>query len=289
MKSNRIDPTAGEWGAHTRLVRAMGQGRPAFQHGPLCDPATLLTAALWGAAVGAVTAAVQGGNILKGALLGAIGGAIGSGLSAAFGGAAGGAGSKLATAAISQSMSSGAQTPEMPTGMPDGGSQEPVSDIGAANPGFGDGSAQEPIAPAAGPGAPAGEGLAANAPAIGLAADTGGSGIADSRFSTGFTDGGTAGGPADTSMAGNAAGGSAPTFFDGLMKRASGMMNNKALMDIGGRMLTGAATGNAQQKALEARAKEQEAARQNARFGNLPTRYNAAGMIYAPQTTYGKP
>ena len=118
----------------------------------------------------------------------------------------------------------------------------------------------------------------------------GGSGIADARFSTGFSDSGTPGGNADTSISGNLGaggqGGAAPSFFDGLMKRASGMMNSKSVMDIGGRMLQGAAAGNAQQKAIDARNQQIEQARSNARFGNVPTRYNAQGMIFAPQTTY---
>lgn len=249
-------------------------------------PPALITPMLISAAVGAVSAAVQGGNILKGALFGALGGAVGGMISGAVGGAAGSAGGALAEGAASAATAAAPfEAGFVGTEALTGG----MADVGGAMGGMNNPSAF--VSP--GGGMMAGEAAAAGAPAgTGLAEVTGSTGIGGSAPGASTGLGGTQ--PGNTGMGGpvgNTGLSSQPTtsggsFVDDLLNKGKGMMNSKTMLDVGGRVLSGYAQGRQQQSMLDARAKEIADARANARFGNVGSRYNQAGMMTQPN--YGK-
>ncbi len=252
-------------------------------------PMVIITPMLIGAAVGAVAAAVTGGNILKGALFGAIGGAIGGAFSGMAGsaatstvaGATEGAVAGGADAAIGAATSATAEV--LPTaasaatdafsvttmGNPSAFTQAPTGMVGA-----------EPASAAAAPaGASTGLAPAVNSTGIAPASSNTGIGGFDESFRTGYSDGGTAGGSGLLPSSG-----SSGSFLDNLLSKGSSMLNNRFVTDTAGRIISGYAQGQQQQKMMDWKAQQEQLARNNARFASTGSRYNTGGMIGAPAT-----
>ncbi len=261
-------------------------------------PPAIITPMLVGAAVGAVSAAIQGGNILKGALFGAIGGGIAAAFTGLAGGAAAGAteGAVGGTAAGAEGAALSGVADTAAVGATGVGE---VATTGATSFGSTGGSmvgGASPISltnplPFTG-----GEGMASAAPSAGSWASQAG---ATSGGSTGlggsFADTSLGGVGGSTGLGNTAsytgygapAGGAAPSTSTSFLDKAMGMLNNRFVTDTAGRVLTGYAQGQAQEAQIKAREQEQQRARDNARFGNVGSRYNASGMMgpatYAPR------
>jgi hypothetical protein len=248
-------------------------------------PMAIVTPMLIGAAVGAVSAAITGGNILKGALFGALGGAIGGAVSMAFGAATSTAGA--ATGGMSMGGTEAVMPPNPDAGGMIGG-EAVLPPMETVSPGFEapppSGIAVQP--PGGGLAAPPDGGMAAPAPTSMADPTAAGSpGVAntnalDTRLARGL-DGGTGlAAPAPGS------GGGPTTYLDSLFESGKGMLNSRMGSTMIGEGLKGWAGGMNQQALIDQRQKEIEDARANARFGNTGSRYSMRGMIGGASTRY---
>jgi hypothetical protein len=235
-------------------------------------PAAIITPMLMGAAVGAVTAAISGGNILKGALMGAVTGGIG----AAFSGVAAAVTGTAMSAATAPDAAGFAQSAPEPTGLSVTDSQGAL-ESGAPPPAY---ETQSP----ASTGGMVGTGLSAKTAGTGMAdpAAGGNTGLGTQVGNTGIgtTDPATGLSMAQRGMvtAPSGAGG----VLDSLFNKGKELLGNRGFVDAAGKVLQGAAAGAAQERALEERRAAEERARQNARFGNVGSRYNpGGGMVTA--------
>jgi hypothetical protein len=243
-------------------------------------PPALITPMLIGAAVGAVSAAIQGGNILKGALFGALGGAVGGALTGALGAAGSAAAGAEAGALGGAEAGAAAAIPDAAAGAMGGGADAALTaSAGALESGVAPGMIGDPAAAAAG--AAPGTGVAALPPDTGIGgaptADTGVANAMDVRLANGQTPG------TGLSVVDQAGG---TSFLDDLMNKGKGMLNSRFATDTAGQMLKGWAGGRQQQAAIDARRADIADARSNARFGNVGSRYNPGGMIHSSGVTY---
>lgn len=276
-------------------------------------PAALLTPILISAAVGAVTAAISGGNILKGALLGAVGGAIG----ATFLGAGAGASSGAATAGggageLAGSALGSATEPVASLGMASGGAEGAFSGFVGEAPwtassggalDFGSAAtsgvsaptslsdmAQTTLGPVGGQttlGGPMSAEIGVQAP------QTMYQGSGDSSLFNAAKDSQLAnaqlGLPADTSMTGAAVPATSQSTIETMWDRVfgkDGMLDKPGTRGLVGSALKGFADGANQQKLLDARKAEIEGNRQNARFGTQTSRFAPVGLVSRAAKTY---
>jgi len=77
---------------------------------------------------------------------------------------------------------------------------------------------------------------------------------------------------------------SSTSFLDTLLNKAEGMVSNRGAMNVVGNVLYGAAQGRNQQAKIDADRANTQDARANARFGNMDSRYNNAGMAFNTPT-----
>ena len=126
-----------------------------------------------------------------------------------------------------------------------------------------------------------------------------GSGLAPTVANTGLTTApsstGIGSGASNTTISGAAPGaqtgitggaGGQGSFLDNLLSKGRSMMNNRFFTDAAGRVISGFAQGQSQQAAMDWKQQQIDAARANARFGNVGSRYNTAGMM--GPATYSK-
>lgn len=270
-----------------------------------------ITTLLIGAAVGAVSAAVTGGNILKGALLGAIG----SGIVGAFAGAAAGAvpgavdaasiglvDSAVSTAAAAVPEAAGSAFADAAVG------EMATQSFGESAAGMlSEGGLSPTLNAAATPAVSGAE--VATLPTQTVAPYTPDTAVAQTTANTELMPANTntaAGGvPSNTSLrpyepfesdfsASNVltpAKSSSGSFLDDFLKQGreniGGMMKSKLVADVAGQMVKGYAGGKNQEAQLTARRQEIDRARANARFGNFDSRYANNGMMNANLTYKG--
>jgi hypothetical protein len=261
-------------------------------------PPALLTPILISAAVGAVTAAISGGNILKGALLGAVGGAIGGAFLGA--GATGGTGAATAAEGALGGSAMGAAT-------------EPVTSLAMSGVGEGAaatmGAATEPVssafefsnaasnasnvaAPAAAAPQVSSTGLSQPSMNGALSEPVTSMGISDPVQSTlsqggsnsGFYDGGAT--EPVSSMTGSI---KQPSTIESMWERVfgkDGMMEKPMFKGLAGSALQGYASGANQQKLLDERKAEIDRNRANAKFGTQTSRFAPVGLVATAKTPY---
>jgi hypothetical protein len=259
-------------------------------------PAALLTPVLISAAVGAVTAAISGGNILKGALLGAVGGAIGG----MFMGA-GAAPTSAATSAMETTAASG---------LASGVEGAAGATVPAASEGAFSGFVGEAPWVASGGGPMEFTQAASNVSAPATAVPSTSTGIAEAPTTSGLaSSGGHTGinvipeysglGPDVTNTgvgvpdALNRAGDSMqvkqPSAIESMWERVfgkDGAMEKPMFRGLAGSALQGYASGANQQKLLDARKEEIENSRANARFGTQTSRFAPVGLVATAKTPY---
>lgn len=266
-----------------------------------------ITTVLIGAAVGAVGAAVTGGNILKGALLGAVGGAIGSAFAGAgtaleAGGAvAGGAAEGAAASAISSEAAGAAALDAMGTGAFVEGGVSPFATAAGAS----GSTAAVPMAvgdtvTTAGQTALGGAGSSTSIAAptaqttlAGSGTDTALSGAGSStgimpspndvggftqyesgQFAADKAAAAATGGPAPQSPFNTAS--SSPSTFSQIWDKLS---NSRMASSVAGQGLMGLAQGAAADKQVQAQKQLIAEQRANARYGTVASRYTPVGLI----------
>lgn len=221
-------------------------------------PPALITPMLIGAAVGAVSAAIQGGNILKGALMGAVTAGIGNMVMPAISAAVGGVGSEAASAASAIA-------------------DEAVASGGAAAASEGAASA---AAPALSGGAEAAT-AAAQPSAAAPAATSTGTGLS-SQAPSGLSQATPAGLSSTPATTGLAQGASQSTgMLDTIFQQGKSFLQSRTGLDVAGRVVTGVAQGMLADKTNAQKIEAENRARANAKYGAVGSRYNPAGMVTA--------
>lgn len=258
-------------------------------------PPAIITPMLIGAAVGAVSAAIQGGNILKGALFGALGGAIGGAITSAFGAAGGATSGALggeAAGAIggeAAGAAGGMLGPHPGTfGFVDSGAFSGAGGGGAAG-----GAVSMPPMPdmdVGGAVPPGNSGIAAPV-------DTS---MAQASSPRGYGDTGTADvnaldvrlarGPTETGlqehmMSGGGSSTGPTSYLESIFKGGQSLLNSRFGTEMAGKVFSGWAAGKNQEEMLKWKQQQIEEGRRNARYGDMGSRYNTAGLM-GPNTYY---
>lgn len=240
-------------------------------------PAAIIAPVMIGAAIGAVSAAVQGGNILKGALFGALGGAVGGAISGAFGGAAGSTagavGGEVAGAVGGEvgGAVAGEVAGATATGLGEAAAASGALGAGEVSPFF----AVDAVAPEL-----VGSGMQTVVqPGMQAAGMMGGMQEPVSSLGLGAPVG------ADTGLVGvpPPPNPGPQTFLGSLFENGTNMVNSRLGATMIGQTLQGYSLGKMQEAQIQSRREDTRDARANARFGNVGSRMNAYPM-YGPAT-----
>lgn len=270
-------------------------------------PPAILTPVLISAAVGAVTAAISGGNILKGALLGAVGGAIGAQFLGAGSGASSGAATAGGGAGELAGSAMGAATEPVASIATSAGTEGAFTGFVGEAPWTPSGSGPMDFGASAGnvaaPAAEASTGLSQSANTT--LSEIGPSSTLGEPVQASLTQSGETGifNAAKDSQLANAELGLGPdlravspampatepsaieTMWDRVFGK-DGFLDKPGTRGLVGSALQGTASGMNQQKLLDARRAEIENNRQNARFGTQTSRFAPVGLVSRAAKTY---